>query len=348
MTNPLIVSNEDLQKVIAMESSSSPSVPEQSATPNLRGFLVYSWSMSVSEIGILSNYLKKEERTYQELAAWDDSITDNKLGPDDRIIIRYIGSCDISHWPIEPTSSIYHEIRDARSGILTDFLAALLSVLPTVAETCQCHLIQYITTSAEDEEGFHELAHSILLEFFGISVVLNRHPRNDAYEWAAEREGVLADLSLSFDLELLGLRSWCPEAKKIEIWHHLRRIEKYVTRNPEETGVNGGMFELDRDKLLSLLGQSTTGHYKDRSIMVLAVRGMDIDDYAHGRSFAWSRNPDNQLIGQFTKSILGVDVRTLEGMPFAYYCLAPWPKHACLDRAIEFMWDYFNILKPMV
>ncbi|KAI1124267.1 hypothetical protein F5Y10DRAFT_280300 [Nemania abortiva] len=336
VASPLTVRTEDLQKVIAMEDLRYASVPEQSAeAPDSRGFLLYSWVMSVSELNLLFNYLKKEEKTVRELITWDNSIADNKLGPDDRIFIRYIGSHAISEWPIDIMSSLYNETEHPRSGILADFLPALLCVLPTVAASCQCHRIQHIVTSTEDEEGFHELIHSTLIEFFGAAFVLNRHPDKNASEWLSERKSMLADLFLRLDHGVLKqeLHFLGPVATKLR--RHFDKMQHYVTRDLEVAGIDDNSMGLSEATCATLLWQSMSPCYKhDTAIMVVAARSMHINDYKNGRAFSRSHDPSNQLIGHLLGHVKDTDVRALAAQPFAYYCLAPWTKHDCLDYAV--------------
>ncbi|KAI1427291.1 hypothetical protein F5Y12DRAFT_783407 [Xylaria sp. FL1777] len=332
MTNPLTVSNEDLQNVVAMEELKLFSSYEKAVMPKSRGFFVYTWAMSVFEFGILVEYMKNEEKTVHELVAWHDFIANN---PTDQIFIRYIGSCAISEGSIEPMVNIYDETEDARSGILADFYKALLAVLPTVAATCQCYLLKHIATSAEDEEGLHELVHSILIEFFGASFVLNRHPDSNSPRWLTERNVLLADLNLRFDNSVLEQGVRCPATVAARLQNHFKSIKNYVVHTSEVTDISSGVFRFNEAKYAALLGQSMPRFYKrERAIMVVAARDMHINDYMHSRPFSFSRNPDNQLVGQLLSHFKHLDLRSMHAEPFAYYCLAPWPKHESLEMAV--------------
>ncbi|TGJ85679.1 hypothetical protein E0Z10_g3111 [Xylaria hypoxylon] len=349
MASPLTVSNEKLQKVVAMEDLCHASVPENVPAPESQGFFMYSWTMTVFEFDVLVEYLKKEERTVHELVAWDDSIADNKLKLDDQITIRYIGSCSMPEWPNKLMANIYDETEDARSGILAEFLKALLCVLPDVAATRRCHLIQYIITSPEDDEGLHELVHSVLIEFFGASFVLNRHPDNKVSELFTERRSILASLDLGFDNSALEQGLGCPAHVAAKLQDHFKSMEDYlhVAQSSDATGINRGMFQLNEAKCAALLGQSIPRYYKRaRAIMIFTARSMHINDYRHGRPFSCSHDPDNQLVGQLLSDFKDLNLRAMCAEPFAYYCLAPWPSHGSLEKAIEFMWDYFKIVKP--
>ncbi len=263
MTSPLTVSSEALQKVVAMEEAQFPSVPEGDARPKSRGFFMYSWTMLVSEFDTLVKFFKDEERTVHELVAWDDFIAAKKLGPTDQIFIRYIGSCAVSEWPAKPLANIYDETEDARSGILADFVKALLTVLPGVAATCQCYLIQHITTSAEDEEGLHEFLHSILIEFFGASFVLNRHLDSNLSKWPTKRDNVtLANLDLQIDNIALEPGLWCPTTTAATLQYHFNRVRDFIIDNPEVPDLNHGEFELDETRNAALLDQSMSRCYK--------------------------------------------------------------------------------------
>ncbi|KAI0454023.1 hypothetical protein F5B21DRAFT_261710 [Xylaria acuta] len=349
-TSLLTVSNDDLQKVLAMDNLRSLSLSGRSATRGLRGFFVCSWAISVSGFDTLYNYLKKEEKTFHELAAWDNFIADNELGPDDRIIIRYIGSCLLSEWPIKLIANICEQTEDDRSGILAEFLPAVVSALPAVAETCQCHLIQHITTSAEDEEGFHELVHSILIEFFGASFVLNRHPDSKLSKSLTERIHIPAGLTLHFDYGALDrIFLECPPTVLSKLQVHFDNMMSFVDQNREATGTHNDVLRLDQAKRNALLDQSIPRYYKrDRAIMVIATRGMHINEYMRGRPFTLGRDPANHLIGQILSDVKDVDLRVMYAAPFAYYCMAPWPKPGCFEDAVTFMWDYFKIVKPLV
>ncbi|KAI0428246.1 hypothetical protein F5Y09DRAFT_343840 [Xylaria sp. FL1042] len=350
MNSPLTVSNEDLQKIIAMEAwQSVPGFEYETTESDPRGFCLYQWTLSVYQFNHLVEYFKKEERTFHELIVWDDFIVDNKLNSEDKLFIRYIGSCTISDGPVKSmVKNLYDETEDARSGILADFLKALLNDLPSVARTCQCHYLQNITTSEEDEEGLHELVHSVLIEFFGASFVLNRHPDIDWSQWFTSRSVPFARLNLRFDHSGLQQGSQCTPAVAARVQDHFKSIMGYVAHSPI-AAVNHGMYQFDGAKCAALLGQSMPRFYKGkRPIMAMAAQGMHINDYIHGRPFSSSHDPGNQLVGQLISQFKCLDLRAMHAEPFSYYCLAPWPRHESLEMATEFMWDYIKIARPMV
>ncbi|KAI1349954.1 hypothetical protein F5Y01DRAFT_305693 [Xylaria sp. FL0043] len=333
MTSPLTVSNEDLQKVIAMEDWQSFLGSECGAPPNPRGFFLCQWTLSVSEFSILAEYFKKQGRTVYELVAWDEFIKDKKLKATDQIFLRYIGSCAISEWPVKPMANLYGETEDVRSGILADFLKALLAVLPTVATTRQCHLLRDITTSAEDEKGCHELVHSILIEFFGGRFVLNRQPDRDWCQWLTERNAEWARLVLRFDHSTLQEGFQCSSTVAAKLQDLFKRIMEHVARSTE-AAVNSASLQFDEAKCAALLGQSMPKYYKGtKPIMTIAARSMHINDYIHGRPFSYSHDPGNQLVGQLLSHFKHLDLRAMHAEPFSYYCLAPWPKYGSLQQA---------------
>ncbi|KAI8953370.1 hypothetical protein F4801DRAFT_588290 [Xylaria longipes] len=345
MTSSLTVSNDNLQRVLAMDNSRHSSLSGHGANigpvdglvgPGSRGFFVCSWTISVSELDILHNYLKNKEITFHELVAWDTFIADKELGPEDRIIIRYIGSCLLSEWPIKQIENIYEQTEDDRSGILAEFLPAVASALPTVAESCQYHLIRHITTSAEDKEGYHELVHSILIEFFGASFVLNRHPDSKASKCLTQRTGILASLNLHLDHRVLGWRffGYSPTVMS-NLQIHFNKMMDFVARNREATGTNNDVLQLDRMKRDALFEQSLPEFYKrNKTIMVIVARGININEYICGRPFARGWEPANHLLGRILSGVKGMDLRAMHPAYFAYYCLAPWPKPGCLVDAI--------------
>ncbi|KAI1755953.1 hypothetical protein F4782DRAFT_551030 [Xylaria castorea] len=336
MSSPLTVSNDNLRRVVDMENSQYPSLSGRSAAPMSRGFFVWSWAMSVSEFDILYSYMKKEGKTFHELVTWDTFIANNELGLEDRITIRYIGSCVLPEWPINPMMNSYEETEDDRSGILAEFLLAVVSTLPAVAEACQCHLIRHITTSAEDEEGLHELVHSILIEFFGASFVLNRHLDSKASKCLTERMHILTSLDLHLDHGALDRRLLeCPLTVMSKLQVHFNKMMDFVALNREATGTHNDVLQLDRVKRNALLDQSIPQYYtRNRSIMVIAARGMNINEYMRGRPFTRGLDPANRLIGQILGGIKNIDSRVMYAAPFAYYCLAPWPKPGCIEDAV--------------
>ncbi|KAI0855583.1 hypothetical protein F4860DRAFT_530129 [Xylaria cubensis] len=333
--SPLTVSNDKLQKVVDMENSRYPSSSEHNATPESRGFFVCSWRMSVSEFDILFNYMKKEEKTFHELITWDTFIANYELKPDDRITIRYIGSCALSEWPINLTANLCEQIEDDRSGILDEFLSAVASALPTVAETYQCHLIKHITTSAGDREGFHELVHSTLIEFFGASFVLNRHPDSKTSECLTKRMRILDSLNLRLDQNALHqLRLECPDVLfKLEV--HFNKMKDFVALNREATGTGDDALQLHVVRRNNLLNQSVPQFYRcNRALVVVAARGMHINEYKHGISFTPSRDPANRLLCQILNGGKIIDPPSIYVAPFAYYCLIPWPKPSFVGAAV--------------
>ncbi|KAI1311202.1 hypothetical protein F5Y03DRAFT_323776 [Xylaria venustula] len=359
MMTPLTVSNKDLQKVIAMEKLGSFSVPEEGVSPGSRGFLVYEWTFSMSEWNTLYAILSKEDRTVHEMRLWNNFVEfDNDFVRDDQIFIRYIGSCAISEFATEPMANLYNETENPRCGFLADFLKALFTVLPTVAATCQCHVLQNITTSAKTKDGRHELIHSALIEFFGSPFVINRHP-DPPSQWLTKRDDMLANLNISFTNSALegGLR--CPPTIAARLQEHFNSIRPYVACNSATAKLTNGAFQLDEAKCAALLGQSMPRYHKhDRAIMVIAAPDMHINDYTRGRPFAFSYDPDNQLLGQLLNQFnRPLDLRAM-ATPFAFYCLAPWPKvpHKELSHGdklyqetdVALMWNYFNIVKPLV
>ncbi|KAF2970716.1 hypothetical protein GQX73_g2890 [Xylaria multiplex] len=349
MDSPMALSNRDLQKVVPMKDYQHPLTLSGDIVPNSRGFFVYSWTMSVSEFDIFIEYLQTEERGFYQLIDWCGPIHGGRLTPDYRFTIRYVGSCAMSEWPNGPTENIYSETEDARSGNLAAFLMAILCKFPTVAATYQCHLIQYVTTLMVDKEGLHDLIHSVLIEFFGTPFVLNRHPKNKASKFFTERQSMVTSLNLRFDGAALKGRLDCPPSMFLKLRNHFKRIKDYLdaTQSPDATGTNSGVFRFDDAKCAALVGQSMPQYYKgNRPIMIITGQSMHINDYIHGRPFSFSRDPGNQLVSQLLSHIGNRDLREMCVEPFAYYCLAPWPQHENLRDAIEFMWDYFKIVKP--
>ncbi|KAI0487255.1 hypothetical protein F4859DRAFT_509827 [Xylaria cf. heliscus] len=333
---PLIVSNDDLQKVIAMDDIRYPCSSTHTATPGARGFFVCSWTISVSEFDILYNQMRREERTFHELVAWDTFIAENELGLDDRITIRYIGSCALSEWPIKLVQDICKYMEDDRSGILAEFIPALASELQTVAKACHCHLIRHITTSADDKEGFHELVHSILIEFFGAPYVLNRHPDSKSLKWCPKRADILSSIDLQLDYGSVDWRFLeCPLTMLSKLRIHFDKMMRFVARNRNWTGTESDILRLDQAKLMPLLWQSLPQYYRrNKAIMVIAARAMRINDYIRGRHFALCQDPGNQLISQILSRVKDIDLRLMCVAPFAYYCIAPWPRPNCLAHAI--------------
>jgi hypothetical protein len=61
---------------------------------------------------------------------------------------------------------------------------------------------------------------------------------------------------------------------------------------------------------------------------------MHINDYRHGRPFSFSQDSGHQLLGQLLGHANNIDLCATRAEPFAYYCLAPWPKHDNLGRAV--------------
>ncbi|KAI3327264.1 hypothetical protein HD806DRAFT_388165 [Xylariaceae sp. AK1471] len=49
-------------------------------------------------------------------------------------------------------TNIYDQTLHRWSGILVEFLSTLFVVLPTVAATCKCYLVQHVATLPEDGE----------------------------------------------------------------------------------------------------------------------------------------------------------------------------------------------------
>ncbi|KAI0537532.1 hypothetical protein GGR58DRAFT_527290 [Xylaria digitata] len=318
MDSPMAVSNQDLQKVVPMKDYKHPLTLDDNTVPNSRGFFVYSWTISVLEFDTLVDYLLTEESTFSELIEWNSSMSRNRLNDDDRFTIRYVGSCAMSEWPAGPMENIYSQTDDVRSGNLADFLKALLCALPTVAATHQCHLIQYITSLAEDKEGLHELMHFVLIEFFGASFVLNSHPNNKVSELFTERISMVADLNLRFDRAVLERKLECPPVMINRLQNHFKRIKDYLHHVPhiwDAAGINSGMFQLDEAKCAALLDQSMPQYYKgNRPIMTITAQSMHINDYIHGRPFSFSRDPDNQLVGQLLSHFGDLDPRAMQAV----------------------------------
>ncbi|KAI8623393.1 hypothetical protein F5Y19DRAFT_374853 [Xylariaceae sp. FL1651] len=350
--SPMTVRDEDLRKIIPMQSDRDPCIMLLDAKPGSRCFFTYSWTMTVTELEILVDYLMKEETTFSEVNAWDYFVTLGNLEPNDEIIIRYVGSCALHEWPLSPVANAYDQIKDPRSGILADFLSAVISVLPHVAASRQCHLIQWITTLPEDE-GFHELVHSALIEFFGCSVLVNRHPDSNAWACSAARKRMLMGLDLNFVESALKSGLTCSQSVAYHLKRHFKEMSAYATRYAQEAGACHNLFQLTEARCAVLLGQSMPLIFnRRRAIMVIAARNTHIGDHVNARSFSSSQDRDVRLIDHlmsYDPKIRGLNLRAMHALPFAYYCLAPWPKRGdTLQAAIGFMWEYFTIVKPMV
>ncbi|KAJ3578166.1 hypothetical protein NPX13_g2402 [Xylaria arbuscula] len=345
MTAPMGVSNYDLEKIIPMERFEESALCKYETMPELPGFFLCTWSLSLSEYYALASYMKNKECTFNELSVWDTFIEETKLKPHEKIFIRYVGPVSAIAGPIGPMAGIFDQTEDARSGILADFLKALVTVHPTVAKNCECHIIQHLQifdAGVEERTKFHNLIHSVLIEFFGAASLLNRRPNSSLSECISERSAILANPPLRFDSVVLEDGFRCPVPIAAELQSLFKSIEYVIPTKlgygPDQFGdydINNGMFRLDEARRSALLGQSMPKFYKgNRAIMIIAAPDLHINDYMSGRPFSFSHDPDNQAVGQLLSQSKNLDLRAMHAEPFAYFCLSPWPKFGSIKKDV--------------
>ncbi|KAJ2989013.1 hypothetical protein NUW58_g3680 [Xylaria curta] len=329
MTSPLKVSTDDLHKIIALDFSGYP------AAPHTRGFVVWSYTMSVSEQNRLFNYLNKTEQMVQELVAWDDFIAEEKLDSDGRIFIRHISSYTvnsdsiISITPLDPSG----ELEQNRTGALpeqpsmfAEFYSAVTIAAPDVMKTGRPYFIRNITTSTDDKKELHGLLHSILIEFFGVSAILDRHSSNTP-KWFTRREEILTNLFLRSDFSAFqGLQYPSTIARSIK--NHFNKMKKSVIKKVFARSVDA-RFEA---KVSAAIDGSV---YRS------------IPRYYGGNKVAICTKHEYRSVGEPLMVELLSSVKP-EVLPFLYYFWPSPPDHRRRKRFIAYMWDYFFMVKPQV
>ncbi|KAI1391941.1 uncharacterized protein F4822DRAFT_110029 [Hypoxylon trugodes] len=160
---PMHVSNNDLERVIRMEHFVDNVYPR-------RFFYLKSWALRICDLVVLENYLKNQEKTFEELRVWYLICRAEGLGVSDRLIVRYIGYCEYEDGQVPPSHPRYEHLHTPLKGVLPEFLTGIEAVLPEVAESVQTHLLPH----HYGEKTPLKRIGAAWIEFFGVASLINR------------------------------------------------------------------------------------------------------------------------------------------------------------------------------
>ncbi|CAJ2503979.1 Uu.00g113730.m01.CDS01 [Anthostomella pinea] len=360
LDQPMCVPDEDLAEILTLERCQYPPLLRHVRDKHSQVFYITSWTITLEELKRLVQHLQKEEKTFRELKRWLVVAKTNGLQARDTLTIRYIGSCELLEWPLGPLTKPYDEFAKPYSGVFAEFLSAVKVAFPAVAATARMHLLRDIVASPHED---NELILQVLLEFFRSKTLVNRWPVENFRE-NHEEDCAVGELGTSFHENMIKHGAVCPDKYTGALRAHFKNVMNYVNANPAETGTISKQLAFTPGLCTTLLDQSVPILFQGKkAMMVLAGKGMHLNDYINARSFFRGANKDSHAMSKLVDY-----VARLEGMAtprpgfFSYYCLAPWPKHdddleqatsqyqllTNRARAQIFLGEYLGIVQPLI
>ncbi|XXH02392.1 rab guanine nucleotide exchange factor S2 [Hypoxylon texense] len=330
----MLVTNEDLQRVMSVCPWNR--FPAAFAKVIKSGYILYirSWSFTPAELDELVLHLRDEEKTFQELKQWKRVAERPDLEPECRLTIRYIGSCKAADWPHGPFSMKYDEFSKPFAGVLAEFLPAVERLFPRIAASAETHCIIHTTALGRDESKLqHKYTLAAMLPLFGYSTLINRFEDIEAALGPLEllSDSHFAALDTNFHYRAIELGIICHDELLFHLQSLFTDMAEYVSEILDTTSM-----ELDvTTKFDTFRVQSTPYLFQGReTIMVLAGKYMDVNDYIHGRSFFNSESADALLMKGIIQGLAGVENMIASHFElFPYYCLAPGPFRDDLETA---------------
>ncbi|KAI1778986.1 hypothetical protein F4818DRAFT_236193 [Hypoxylon cercidicola] len=346
---PMRVTDQDLQRVMSI----SPWYQFRSRSPYFveNGYVLYvtSWSISVAELDTLALYLQEEEKAFEELERWKFVAREGDLAPGDRLTIRYIGSCETADWPHRPLGMKYDEFSKPFAGVLAEFLPAVEKLFPAIAASAETWCIHHkIKQGEREDKKLRKYTFAALLSLYGYPTLINRCEDCDTiYNPSTPLRGSsFAELETYFHYRATELGIICTDELLFELQVLFGDMGEYVAEDPKSTRSELNIMT----KFETFRAQSTPFLFQGRkTVLVLAGKSMDMNDYIHGRPFFASENAGALLMKEIIHGLAVAEWMTASHFElFPYYCLLPGIFHEDIQVAESFMWRYFDLVRPMI
>ncbi|OTA62833.1 hypothetical protein K449DRAFT_464927 [Hypoxylon sp. EC38] len=333
------VSDRQMSRIIPLQHHSAMGHEPQGLT-----FFMTTWKLSVNDFAQLEEYLTSHEKTFSELRTWMDLIRSLDSETSGWLTVRYIGSCKAEQWRYVQYNLRYMNAERLKplAGVLPEFLTAIEIALPQVASTIQTYALP-VTLRTPEERALSRRIGAILLEFFGVPWILNRH-EDSAISIPTECSSFKA-LKTRFHELAVTPSTVCPQNVKDDLAVLFQDIHSISRRRPETR-----YLSLTSSKCSVLLDQATPYMYKGiKALLVLAGNSMYLSEYLFNHSYLGGDNADAVMLKRIIKNISRIEGQE-DSRPdlFPYYCLAPWLMDVFLGEKGKFMWRYIRLVRPMV
>ncbi|KAI0113847.1 hypothetical protein F4776DRAFT_333307 [Hypoxylon sp. NC0597] len=290
-------------------------------------FFMTTWRLSADDFTLLSEYLADHEKTFSELRTWMELIRSFGPRPGGFLTVRYIGSCEVERWRYLQYNLRYMDAECLKplSGVLPEFLTAVEIALPQVARTVQTYALP-VTLRTPEERVLSRHIGIILLEFFGVPWILNRH-EDSAISIPMESSPFKA-LNTHFHGLAATPSTVCPE----DVTDGLTVLFNDI-RSISRSGPQPRYLALTSSKCSVLLNQATPYMYKGiKALLVLLGNSMYLSEYLFNNSYLGGDNPDAVMLKSIVKNISWIEgIESFRPDLFAYYCFAPWLTEVDLD-----------------
>lgn len=335
---PMHVTGKELSRVMALLPGLHPIVQGTHSSAALLedGYVLYitSWYISVAEIDKLASYLRDEEKSFEELEAWKNAAREEGLAPEDRLTIRYIGSCESIDWPHGPMARRYDEFSKPFSGVLAEFLPAVEDLFPEVAAKAETYFLQHkIRRGERKDEMLRKQTMAALVGIFDYATLINRYHDEDTKnrQLPLLQDSSFAALDTKFHYRALELGFICPDDLLSKLQNHFCMMGEHILTTSNTTDTELSVMSIFKN----LRAQSTPYLFQGRkTVLAFAGKHMDMNDYIHGRSFWDSESANSTLMKEILQGIsLVEDMEASHFELFPYYCLAPGPLSRDLGMA---------------
>ncbi|KAK8079816.1 hypothetical protein PG997_007634 [Apiospora hydei] len=354
---PMIVSMEELGKVLSLEESTQSSpVPRNDGDD----FYVRSWAFTGEQLESIMEYLIQDGKELSEFEAWCKVLTYHEAYAEEgkKFTIRFIGTCQL---PARPIDRFLADLSSGTSGILPEFQTALECLFPNIPG--QVHILVDANVNGTCSHNVQD-AERILVEFFGHETLLNRHRSGHLTSIMPENKDVtiFQNLETNYYHCAFQVSGLFPTIRLEALERQFDEIQELANVLTEDTGTKTHPFT-DSIKRVQLNQATPTPQYdKLGTLMVFIGNGFVIEDYVDQRGFMTSKSRAAGLTKALLTHLARTETQCLDleedadrwtgtfdtNNLFHFYDLWPWPKHVSLESAAGFLQKYLLTTRPLI
>jgi len=263
------------------------------------------WELTAEELAELIERLRQDDLQYQELDEWSEVLriySEQSEGAPVRFTIRYIGTV---RGPGRPIDRHISDIKYRTGGILGEFLNAVETWFPHIAEKAAIYLLPDAYQDPDTAAHFEEDTERLLIEFFHQLTLLNR--QRGGYYSSYLPNDLDADTFRDFKTDAWsGFRQNCTVTsdKMLEsLDAHFMSVQGYANDYPGESGTARHEFT---DKLRDVTMKQATPHqYLGNTVLLFIGKDITLTDYCAEETFMTGGSRS----GVLTRDIISCIVR---------------------------------------
>ncbi|KAK4542301.1 hypothetical protein LTR36_006954 [Oleoguttula mirabilis] len=353
-TQAMIVSNDDLSKIMRMTPSTLSDPPAKLGAY----FYVRSWSLSGDQLRMLLDYLARNELRFEETDNWKvllDVYHHNHTNAPLIYTLRYVGTVN---GPRRPIDRFIEDLHQRKSGIMVEVIKALEECLPEVAEAAEVHGLPdaYLPPGSH---LFKDDVERVLIEFFHHPTLLNRQRGGfySSYVPSTDDADGFRDMKTNFWYTFRQGASLPDDHLQAQIAGHFREIQQYANANPEETGT--GQHEFTDELRMVNERQARPLLYQGQTVVVFVGKDQTYDEYLAPKPFVHGKSRAGNLTKDFFYRLVHWEAMAHKRAfypeafdptsgPYCFVDLWPWLWHKNIVCAAEFLQWYLNFVRPII